>query len=158
MFTICHRPIKPSLLSRALANPRAGALATFEGWVRNHDRGKKVKSLDYECFEKLARKEGDRILLEAKKKFAILDARCVHRVGKLRIGDASIWIGVTAEHRADAFRACQYIIDEVKARVPIWKKEHYADGDSGWVNCQTIAPRKTVAARGKRRLCVGQTP
>ena len=73
---------------------------------------------------------------EARRKFAIVDAICIHRVGTLEIGDIAVWVGVTAAHRGAAFDACRYIIDEVKARVPIWKKEHYTGGDSGWVNCE----------------------
>ena len=67
-------------------------------------------------------------------RFAILDARCVHRVGSLAIGDLAVWVGVIAAHRDAAFAACRFIIDEVKSRVPIWKNEHYADGESGWLH------------------------
>jgi molybdopterin synthase catalytic subunit len=66
-------------------------------------------------------------------------AACVHRVGDLRVGELAVWVGVSAPHRDEAFRACRYIIDEVKHRVPIWKKEHYVNGDSGWVNCERCA-------------------
>ena len=67
-------------------------------------------------------------------KFAILDARCVHRIGDLAIGELAVWVGVSAAHRDAAFAACRYVIDEVKARVPIWKHERYADGDAGWLH------------------------
>jgi molybdopterin synthase catalytic subunit len=142
MFSISRQPINPS----TLANPRAGALVTFEGWVRNHEDGRQVVALEYECYEELALKEGNRILAEALEKFEILDARCIHRVGRLDIGEIAVWIGVSAEHRAEAFRACQYIIDEVKGRVPIWKKEHYADGDSDWVNGSRKHKRSRAAS------------
>ena len=74
-------------------------------------------------------------MIETKERFKILETRCVHRVGKLNVGDMAVWVGVISRHRDEAFIACRYIIDELKARVPIWKKEYYADGESGWVNC-----------------------
>lgn len=116
---------------------RAGACATFEGWVRNRNEGQAVTSLEYEAFAPLAEKEGARILEEARAKFPILAARCVHRTGHLQLGEMAVWVGVTAEHRAAAFDACRYIIDEAKARVPIWKKEHYVGGATAWINCAT---------------------
>jgi molybdopterin synthase catalytic subunit len=69
----------------------------------------------------------------------VIKAACVHRTGSLAIGDLAVWVGVSSQHRAEAFAACRYIIDEVKHRVPIWKKEHYVNGDSGWVNCERCA-------------------
>ena len=71
---------------------------------------------------------------DAGEKFDILGTKCVHRVGPLEIGDMAVWAGATAAHRKQAFLACEYIIDQIKSRVPIWKKEYYMDGDSGWVN------------------------
>lgn len=122
-----------------LADPRCGGFAAFEGWVRDHNEGQSVSRLEYEAFELLAVKEGERILAEARERFGVELAACVHRTGSLGIGDLAVWVGVSAPHRDEAFRACRYIIDEVKHRVPIWKKEHYVDGDSGWVNCERCA-------------------
>ena len=76
---------------------------------------------------------------EAQARFGISAACCVHCLGTLEIGELAVWVGVSAAHRDEAFAACRFIIDEVKLRVPIWKKEHYADGDSGWVNCEGCA-------------------
>jgi molybdopterin synthase catalytic subunit len=135
MFKITDQTIEPRELSARLADRRAGALATFEGWVRDHNEGQRVTALEYEAYAALAEKEGARVISEARERFEMLDAVCVHRVGRLGLGEIAVWVGVTAAHRDAAFAACQYIIDEVKARVPIWKKEFYADGDSGWVNC-----------------------
>jgi len=95
--------------------------------------------LDYEAFAPLAGREGQRILVEACERFGVERACCAHRVGALTIGELAVWVGVSAGHRGEAFAACRYIIDEVKHRVPIWKKEHYRDGDSGWVNCERCA-------------------
>ncbi|HEY0940082.1 MAG TPA: molybdenum cofactor biosynthesis protein MoaE [Steroidobacter sp.] len=122
-----------------LADPTAGGYASFEGWVRNHNEGHAVTRLEYEAFEALANKEGERIVNEAIERFGVLKAACVHRIGSLAIGDVAVWVGVSSKHRAEAFAACRYIIDEVKHRVPIWKKEHYINGDSGWVNCERCA-------------------
>jgi len=134
-FEISARPIEPDALKAALAADRAGACVCFEGWVRNHNEGEPVTALEYETHEPLAVKEGERVLAEALERFAIVRARCVHRTGRLEIGDCAVWVGVSAAHRGAAFDACRYIIDEIKHRLPIWKKEHYSSGESGWVNC-----------------------
>jgi len=138
-FRFSHTPIDTAALREALTNPESGGYTSFEGWVRNHNEGHKVRRLEYEAFEPLAVKEGERIVAEAIKRFGIERAACVHRVGDLGIGDMAVWVGASARHRDEAFRACRYIIDEVKHRVPIWKKEHYENGDSGWVNCERCA-------------------
>lgn len=138
-FSFSHTPIDPRSLRVELEDPTAGGYAAFEGWVRNHNEGQAVTQLEYEAFEALANKEGERIVSEAIERFGIVKAACVHRVGALAIGDMAVWVGVSSRHRAEAFAACRYIIDEVKHRVPIWKKEHYVSGDSGWVNCERCA-------------------
>jgi molybdopterin synthase catalytic subunit len=136
-FKITSAVIDPIARKAELAAAAAGACVTFEGWVRNHNEGEAVQALEYEAHEGIAEKEGARILAEARERFAIDKAYCEHRVGKLAIGDCAVWVGVSAAHRGAAFDACRYIIDETKARVPIWKKEHYASGATGWVNCAT---------------------
>ena len=147
-FSLASTAIDPVALQRALADMRAGACVTFEGWVRNRNEGQPVASLEYEAFAPLAEKEGARILAEAREKFPVLAARCVHRTGHLQLGEMAVWVGVTAEHRGAAFEACRYIIDEAKARVPIWKKEHYANGASAWINCATRGDHAAAASRG----------
>jgi molybdopterin synthase catalytic subunit len=146
-FRISPTPLDPAALQRALADPRAGACVTFEGWVRNRNEGQPVLSLDYEAYAPLAVSEGEKILAEAREKFALLGAACVHRTGHLTLGDLAVWVGVTAEHRGAAFDACRYIIDEAKARLPIWKKEHYASGATAWINCATRGEHGGPAAR-----------
>jgi sulfur-carrier protein adenylyltransferase/sulfurtransferase len=126
-------------LQRDMRDESCGGFAAFEGWVRNHNEGHAVTRLEYEAFVELAEKEGARIVEEARVKFGATRAACVHRVGSLGLGDVAVWVGVGAAHRDEAFRACRFIIDEVKHRVPIWKKEHYVNGDSGWVNCERCA-------------------
>ena len=136
-FHISALPIDPGVLQRQLASSRAGACVTFEGWVRDHNEGQPVHALDYEAYTVLAQAEGARILKEARAKFDLLTVACVHRVGALKIGDLAVWVGVAAAHRGPAFDACRYVIDEAKARLPIWKKEHYSNGTSQWINCAT---------------------
>ncbi len=138
-FSFTRERIDTSALRERLSDPAAGGYASFEGWVRNHNEGLAVRHLEYEAFEPLAVKEGERIVTEAIERFGIEHAACVHRIGDLPIGEMAVWVGVSARHRAEAFQACRYIIDEVKHRVPIWKKEHYENGDSGWVNCERCA-------------------
>jgi molybdopterin synthase catalytic subunit len=138
-FSFSQAPLTPDTYRAALADPAAGGYAAFEGWVRNHNEGHAVTRLEYEAFEALANTEGERIVAEAIARFGVTRAACVHRVGALTIGDLAVWVGVSSRHRAEAFAACRYIIDEVKHRLPIWKKEHYVNGDSGWVNCERCA-------------------
>ena len=139
MFGIVATPIDAQRLKAELENPGAGACVCFEGWVRNSNEGSAVVGLDYEAYEPMAVKEGEQVLAEARARFDLLDARCLHRIGRLELGDCAVWVGVTAAHRDAAFAACRFIIDEIKARLPIWKKEHYQSGDSGWVNCAKLA-------------------
>ena len=131
--------IQPAALRLELLNVAAGAYAGFEGWIRNENEGRPVLRLEYEAYEALAVREGARIIDEARRQFPLLNAMCVHRTGILELGDCAVWVGVSAAHRDAAFKACRFIIDEVKVRLPIWKKEYYADGDSAWVNCERCA-------------------
>jgi molybdopterin synthase catalytic subunit len=138
-FRLTPLAIDLAPLRAELADPACGGYAAFEGWVRDHNEGQQVTRLEYEAYEVLALREGTRIVDEARQKFSVPQLLCVHRVGSLEIGDVAVWVGATAPHRDEAFRACRYVIDEVKHRVPIWKKEHYVSGDSGWVNCERCA-------------------
>lgn len=147
MFEMTREPIDVASWSHELDDPAAGAFSTFEGRVRNHAGGRQVESLIYEAYEALALAEGERIVLEAQARFEIRRAACVHRTGHLAVGDVAIWVGVSAAHRDDAFSACRYIVDEVKRRVPIWKKEFYLDGDAVWVNADAEVPERVVPER-----------
>jgi sulfur-carrier protein adenylyltransferase/sulfurtransferase len=147
-FRFSGSPLEDSSLRAELGDPACGGYAAFEGWVRDHNEGRRVRRLEYEAFEPLAVKEGERIIAEAVARFGVEHAACVHRLGALAIGEQAVWVGVSARHRDEAFRACRYIIDEVKHRVPIWKKEHYENGDSGWVNCERCAEHAGHARHG----------
>jgi adenylyltransferase/sulfurtransferase len=139
-FELASAPIDVAPWRARLLDPACGGYAAFEGWVRDVNEGARVTALEYEAFAPLAHKEAGRILGEAAARFGVEHAACIHRVGKLAVGELAVWVGVSARHRDEAFRACRYIIDEVKHRLPIWKKEHYASGDTGWVNCERCAP------------------
>lgn len=123
-----------ALRRRMLDNEQCGAFTCFEGWVRRQNDGSGVDYLVYSTYEALARKQGEAVLAQAKQRFAIEDAVCVHRYGRLEVGDMAVWVGVTAGHRDAAFAACRFIIDTIKAEVPIWKQEFYSDGQaSAWL-------------------------
>ena len=136
-FEITDQLIDPAVLANELRNDGAGAFASFEGWVRNLNEGQNVVALEYEAHAPVAQSEGAKILDEARERFDLLMVVSRHRVGRLEIGDCAVWVGVSAAHRGAAFAGCRYIIDELKQRLPIWKKEHYQDGHSGWINCLT---------------------
>ncbi len=150
-FRFSSRPINPEVLRRRLQAKGAGGFVSFEGRVRDRNRRRKVRRLEYEAYEELAVQEGARIMAEAAGKFSVRAASCVHRVGRLEPGEIAVWVGVMAEHRAGAFDACRYIIDEVKARVPIWKKEHYADVPAEWVSPPDPRPPRTAHLARERK-------
>ncbi len=136
MFTLGPHPIEREQLISKLQNHKSGALVVFEGWVRDHNEGKKVASLEYQVYEELALKEGNRILQECKERFNLHHILCVHRYGHLKLGESAVWIGVTAAHRDDAYKASRFVIDQIKLRLPIWKKEHYLEQEAQWVFCK----------------------
>ncbi len=123
-------------VTASLQDDRCGAAVVFEGRVRNHNEGRDVTGLEYEAHEPLAVSEGEVVLAEAARRWPIRDAVCVHAVGTLEIGAVAVVVGVIGDHRGEAFEAARFIIDEIKARLPIWKREHYVDGPAEWVNCQ----------------------
>ncbi|MGD8340503.1 MAG: molybdenum cofactor biosynthesis protein MoaE [Gammaproteobacteria bacterium] len=145
-FTITTDEIEPETLKHQLESADAGACATFEGWVRNLNEGEPVDALEYETHAAIAKAEGEAVIAEACRQFPVIKAYGIHRVGKLDIGDCAVWVGVSSAHRGAAFDACRYIIDEIKHRLPIWKKEHYQKGASAWINCATQGAGEAAAA------------
>jgi molybdopterin synthase catalytic subunit len=141
-FAISSVSLDRETFRAALQNISSGAFVLFEGWVRDHNEGRKVLQLEYEVYEPLAVTEGKAILLEARERFDISLAAAIHRQGLLALTEPAVLVGVSAAHRGAAFDACRYIIDEVKSRLPIWKREHYADGATEWVNCLVEGERK----------------
>jgi molybdopterin synthase catalytic subunit len=133
MFLLSAQPLDPVSLRRRLERPDAGAVVVFEGMVRNSNAGQSVESLEYEAAPDLCAAEAERVMGEAMARFSVLDLVVAHRVGRLKIGEMAVWIGVVAAHRDGAFAACRYVIEELKVRLPVWKKEHYAGGSSCWL-------------------------
>jgi molybdopterin synthase catalytic subunit len=121
------------------ASERDGAACLFVGVVRNVNGGRPVLRLEYEAYEEMALPLMQEIAAEARRRFPVTTLRLVHRLGRLEIGEASVAVAAVSPHRAEAFAACRFAIDTLKARVPIWKKEFYADGSS-WLGGPT-APR-----------------
>ena len=117
-------------------HPHAGGVVTFEGRVRALNEGRQVVSLEYEAYPALAISEGNAIMQEAMQRFSLFSAQAIHRTGHLAIGELAVWVHAAAMHRREAFLAAEMIIHEIKHRVPIWKKEHYADGTAEWVRCR----------------------
>jgi MoaE-MoaD fusion protein len=120
-----------------IKHPSDGATVVFEGIVRNHTRGRRTLYLDYEAYEEMALKQMESLALEAAGSFKIRDARIVHRLGRLAIGETSVLIVVASEHRGAAFDACRWLIDTLKRTVPIWKKEFFEDG-AVWVDGESF--------------------
>jgi len=115
--------------------PTAGAAVTFEGRVRNHNDGRNVSFLEYQTYEEMSVKVGNTILKNALDRFDITAVKCIHRYGKLKIGDIAVWVVAVSSHRRESFEACQYVIDTIKDELPMWKKEHYTEGTYEWVAC-----------------------
>ena len=139
MFAISQTPIDVAHLRSELEAAGAGAVVCFEGRVRDHNDGRAVNGLAYQAYVELAEAEGRRIVDDARARFAVERIVCVHRVGDLALGEVAVWTGASAAHRAAAFDACRYVIDQVKARVPIWKREHYVEGASEWLHPDAVA-------------------
>lgn len=133
-FRIAETAIDSVTLLQRLDDPAAGACCVFEGRVRNHHQGRAVTGLDYDAYVELAQTEGQAIVAEALGRFAVTAIVCEHRIGTLTVGDIAVWVGVAAGHRDAAFAACRHVIDEIKARVPIWKREHYVEGAAIWLH------------------------
>lgn len=133
MVYLTSAPIDVAALVFAVQAPERGGIATFVGLVRNHHGGRAVQRLDYSAYGPMAEAECGRIVAEAQTRWPV-GVALQHRVGALEIGDAAVAIAVGSAHRDDAFEACRYVIEEVKRRVPIWKRESYADGTVAWVD------------------------
>ena len=142
-FLITREAIDVQAFRDKLLDRSCGAYVQFEGWVRDHNEGQPVLRLEYEVYEPLAEKEGQKIIEEARQRFGIENALAIHRGGLMELSEAAVVVGVSSPHRGEAFDACRYIIDQAKVRLPIWKKEYYASGKTEWVNCQRCASHGT---------------
>ena len=134
VFSITHNPINEQ--SSSMPAPETGALVTFTGIVRNINNGKPVLEIEYEMYEKMVISEANKLIQKAIDKFKIQAIKVIHRTGVIGVGETAIWVGVTAMHRGAAFEANEWLMNQIKQLLPIWKKETYQDGQSEWVFCQ----------------------
>ena len=139
MVRIMHSRIVPHEIVPALERPEDGAIVMFDGTVRNHSRGRRTLYLEYEAYEPMALAEMQRLAAQALEKFAVRNLALVHRLGRIEIGQSSVFIAVVSAHRAAAFDACRWLIDTLKRTVPIWKKEFFEDG-AIWADGEPFPP------------------
>ena len=133
MRFIASDPIDHAALLASVEAPERGGVASFVGLVRDHHEGRPVLRLDYSAYGEMAEAECGRIVAEAEARWRVAVA-LRHRVGSLAIGDTAVAVVAASAHREEAFAACRYVIEEVKRRVPVWKREFYADGTVAWVD------------------------
>jgi molybdopterin synthase catalytic subunit len=126
--TLVGDPIQSECILRDMKRPEDGAVAIFDGIVRNNSRGRRTLYLDYSAYEPMALSQMEQLAVDAMARFAVRDVRITHRLGRLQIGETSVYIAVSSAHRAAAFDACRWLIDTLKKKVPIWKKEYFEDG------------------------------
>lgn len=141
---ILETPLALEPLLAETDDPGSGALVIFYGTVRDHNEGQPVRAMTYEAHVALAEKVLAEIEAEALEKFDVRRCRIQHRVGTLQLGEPSVLIVVRAAHRADAYAASRYAIDEVKQRAPIWKEEHYASGESRYLDGVPLTQKDDV--------------
>ena len=134
LVAVVGEPIDAAALTSFVADPSAGCSVVFTGTVRDHSPGREaVSGLEYEAYAGVAEAKILEVVAEARDRWPILKVAAVHRTGSLSIGEEAVVVAVSSAHRADAFPAARYVIDELKARVPVWKKEHWAGG-AEWVS------------------------
>ena len=133
-----------------IKSPEDGAVSSFDGIVRNNTRGRRTLYLEYEAYEEMALKQMESLAGEALDKFGVRDVRIVHRLGRLEIGETSVFIAVASAHRAAAMDACRWLIDTLKKSVPVWKKEYFQDG-AVWADGEPFPDDLRPAAAGKAR-------
>jgi len=139
MVRVTEKALDLQELIAFVGDPAAGAVATFIGTARNHNEGRKVTSLEYEAYPEMAEKELAQLGQEAEERWKLCRLAIVHRIGPVQIGEPSVMIAVSAAHREDAFAACRFAIEEIKKRVPIWKKEVFEGGEV-WIGTQSGQP------------------
>ena len=141
MIKITEKPIDVPKVIETASSLAAGAVNVFIGTVRNNANGKNVLWLEYEAYETMAVGEIRKIIDEASQKWKLLGWAISHRIGTLKPGEIAVAVAISSPHRKESFEACQFIIDELKAKAPIWKKEVFEDGEE-WVSAH---PKKTTS-------------
>jgi molybdopterin synthase catalytic subunit len=133
LIALVHEPIDAAAIERGLKSSADGAVCVFDGIVRDNTRGRRTLHLDYEAYAEMALKQMHLLRTEAIEHFAVREVAIVHRLGRLTVGETSVFIAVASAHRGAAFDACRWVIDTLKKTVPIWKKEQFADG-AAWAD------------------------
>jgi molybdopterin synthase catalytic subunit len=147
IYQLVREPIDISALARQVRAPEDGAVVTFDGFVRNESHNRVTLYLDYEAYESMALAKMHEIGIQLHEKYRIHHVAMVHRLGRLEIGETSVFIAVSAPHRGGAFDACRFAIDTLKRTVPIWKKEYFADG-AVWADGE-LPPAPAATPRAK---------
>lgn len=135
LLAVREAPLDVNEAIAAVSRAGAGGVATFLGIVRDTNDGRRVLRLEYEAYASMAEKELGRIASEIEAEISGVKVAALHRVGMLEIGDVAVVCAASAPHREEAFVAARKLIDRIKERLPVWKREHYADGDTKWVAC-----------------------
>ena len=149
MAELLHRPLDPVALMNGAPRTDCGAVVLFTGTTRDHHQGRRVKRLAYEAYEPMALAALEALERATLERFAIASCHIVHRLGEVPIGEASVLVMVHAAHRAPAFEACGWAMDELKRSVPIWKKEFFEEGGEGWVEGTPLEKPPAGGGAGK---------
>ena len=144
---LSEQPVDLAALIAAVESPERGGIACFLGTVRNHHHGRDVLRLEYSAYVPMVEAECARIVAEAESRWNVA-VSLHHRVGRLEVGDAAVAVVAASAHRDEAFIACRHVIEELKRRVPIWKREYYADGAVDWVDPTAGLEESAVITRG----------
>ncbi len=143
MFAVQPEPLDADALVRAVSRPDAGAVVLFYGVVRDHNLGRRVERLEYEAYPELARTVMREAADEAKRRFPVLEVAAAHRTGALAVGEASLLVAVSSGHRAEAFAAGHWLVDRLKERLPVWKREVF-EGGAEWLEGAPVTPPETA--------------
>ena len=141
---LVREPIDAAALIAAIKSGEDGAVASFDGIVRNNTRGRQTLFLDYESYETMALAQMRKLADDARERFGVNGVTMLHRLGRLHIGETSVFIAVASAHRAPAMDACRWLIDTLKKTIPIWKKEHFVDG-AVWADGEPFPEALTAA-------------
>jgi molybdopterin synthase catalytic subunit len=148
---IREEPLSLDEAVAAVSHPGAGGVATFVGVVRNHNDGRPVTLLEYEAYGTMAEAELERVLVETANELPGVRVFAIHRIGALHVGDAAVICAASAVHRGQAFEACEKLIDRIKARLPIWKREHGPDGPY-WIGWEDARCTRADGGCGSSRV------
>ena len=150
MLRVGRAPISMERLARAVRDQKAGAVVVFLGTTRIHNAGRRVLRLEYEAYGRMAEREMEALVRQARRRWRICRVAMAHRIGVVPVGQVSVGVAVSSGHRAEAFAACRWLIDRLKATVPIWKREHFRGGRI-WIGDTPAGPRRAAARRTMAR-------